>query len=92
MRADAATTRYRKNPGTGPNCRNPPEYGKRRLRKPPLKALLVFCASGSYRFHRGDDGGTPAYSDARKQFASEAGRVLAITLRRPNRQCGNVAF
>ena len=49
MRADAATTRYRKNPGTGPNCRNPPEYGKRRLRKPPLKALLVFCASGSYR-------------------------------------------
>ena len=49
-------------------------------------------ARGFSTFHRGDDGGTPAYSDARKQFASEAGRVLAITLRRPNRQCGNVAF
>jgi hypothetical protein len=49
-------------------------------------------ARGFLTFHRGDDGGTPAYSDARKRFASEAGRVLAITLRRPNRQCGNVAF
>jgi hypothetical protein len=34
----------------------------------------------------------PAYSDARKRFAGQAGRVLANTLRRPNRQCGNVAF